>query len=106
MEEGSLCLKCYNGRLQRPKVLYSVFGERKQPDGVCENCGAFHWECPDPAIPSPVLKPAEREEEQKLGFEKLLEEEGKRRERAREKKRRWRRNRRRRKAMEAGKSRV
>jgi len=106
MEEGSLCPNCRQGKLQKPKVLYSVFDGRRQPDGVCENCGAFHWERLDLTIPLPVLKPAVQKEEQKPAFKELLEEEEKRREKRREKKRRWRRNRKLRKAMEAEKSRV
>ena len=100
------CPNCGERTVEKPERSYSVFEERRHPDGVCENCGAFYWKRPDMNIPFPVLKPAERKEEQKPTFKKLSDEEEKRRERKKKKKKRWLRNRNLRRAMEAGKSRI
>ena len=102
MEEGDICPKCGEGILKKPKVFYSVFDGRKQPDGVCERCGAFHWEHPDTTISFSTLKATEQKKEREPTFEELL----KREEKKREKRRRYRRNRRRRKLIEAEKSRT
>ena len=109
MKEGDICLKCGEGILRKPRVAYRVFEGRKHPDFVCDHCGAFHWEHPDPTIPLPTLKTTEQRKERKPEkkereptFEELL----KRDEKKREKRRRYRRNRRRRKLIEAEKSRT
>jgi len=87
MKEGYLCPQCRKGKLRKPKVFYSVFEGKKQPDSVCEQCGAFYWEHPDLTIPSPVLQPAKQEEERAPTFGELLKEEEKRREGTRRKSR-------------------
>ena len=102
MKEGDICPKCGQGILHKPKVFYSIFDGKKQPDFVCD-CGNFYWEHPDPTIPFPTLKITEqkKEKKQELTFEELL----KRDEKKREERRRYRRNCRRRKLMETEKSR-
>jgi len=82
-EENSLkCPNCGKKTILKSRVYYGVFGDLKQPDGVCGNCGAFYWKHPQKPIPSIVFKSAEQKEEQKPKkwdwFKVFVEQDGKR----------------------------
>lgn len=61
MEEDSLCPKCYEGKLVKPKVFYRVFEGRRHPDFICDHCGAPSWKLPN-VEPLPPVKEKEAQE--------------------------------------------
>jgi hypothetical protein len=73
MEEDSLCPKCYEGKLVKPKVFYRVFEGRRQPDFICDHCGAPSWELPEVEIPSIKKKEVpKRKEEEKFDWKRYV----------------------------------
>lgn len=74
MEENSPCPKCYEGKLVKPKVFYRVFEGRRQPDFICDHCGALSWKLPD-VEPLPHIKEEEMKktkEEEKFDWTRYI----------------------------------
>jgi len=65
-EENNLeCPNCGEKSIVKPRVYYEVFRGKRQPDGVCGNCGAFYWKRSGKTIPSMIIKSVEQKEGQK-----------------------------------------
>lgn len=62
MNEGDICPKCCQGKLGKSRVFYRVFEGKKQPDFICDKCGAFLFQkLPEVRpLPSPQKKEAEK----------------------------------------------
>jgi len=76
------CPNCGEKAIIKPRIYYGVFNDKKQPDGVCQNCGAFYWNHPPKPTPPIIFKsPVQKKKEElkkKHWFEIFLEQEEKR----------------------------
>ena len=61
MKEGDACPKCCEGKLWKPQVFYSVFEGKKQPDFICDKCGAPSFQ----KLPEVEPLPSPKEKETK-----------------------------------------
>jgi ribosomal protein S27AE len=86
-ENNIECPNCGEKTIIKPRVYYGIFRNKRQPDGICQNCGAFYWEHPQKPIPSIIFKSPEQKKEQepkkKHWFEIFLKQEKKKGERRR-----------------------
>jgi len=76
MNEGDICSKCEKGKLLKPKVFYRVFEKGRQPDFICDKCGAPSRELPEVEPPSITFKkkevPKKEEKEEKFDWKKEI----------------------------------
>jgi len=69
MNEGDICSKCEKGKLLKPKVFYRVFEKGRQPDFICDHCGASSWKLPEVESPLPIKEKEAQETKEPEKFD-------------------------------------